>query len=456
MSNNENRPAAHAKPPRWPPTLAWVALVAIVAALFVVGLPLSYGQLANSCERVDECIFFQLPDASARAMAQLGIGLELYSWYLHALVVVGALAFSTASAVIFLLRAQSRMALFVSFTLVLAAPSTFFTVGEAAVVAHPLWQIPVRLMHAAAIWCFLVFSYTFPNGRFVPRWTRYVTWLAAPVLTVLFLLHPISELNAPSTPAERWMAVALFAFIGSSVGFQVHRYRHHATKIERQQMKWVASGFASFVAVSIAFIVVLILSPALREPGLLYGVYYLVGGTLVIFVLIVFVLSFAVAVLRYRLWDIDVIIRRTLLYTALTVTLGLGYVASVILLQWLFRPFVGQGSQVAIVVSTLLIAASFTPVRHRIQDVIDRRFFRRKYDAVKTLEAFSVTARDEVDLDVLISSLVGVVSETMQPVGISLWLASSRAEEANSRRAHPRLPKFKDGSGYSRKYSVPQ
>ena len=135
---------------------------------------------------------------------------------------------------------------------------------------------------------------------------------------------------------------------------------------------------------------------------------------------------FSIAILRYRLWDIDVLINRALVYGTLTVSLGAAYFAAVLLLQTAFRAVTDQGGSVAIVVSTLAIAALFQPMRGRIQAAIDQRFYRRRYDAARTLAAFIATARDEVDLERLSEALVAAVEETMQPAHVSLWLREKR------------------------------
>jgi hypothetical protein len=161
-----------------------------------------------------------------------------------------------------------------------------------------------------------------------------------------------------------------------------------------------------------------------RPPGSPLPWWTLVNSTGWWLTMTIVPLSLSIAVLRYRLYEIDILINRTLVYGALTALLAAVYFGGVTATQAMFRALTGQEQQpqLAIVISTLVIAALFNPLRRRIQGFIDRRFYRRKYDTANTLEAFSVKLRDETDLDALSGDLVGVVRETMQPAHVSLWL----------------------------------
>jgi len=141
-----------------------------------------------------------------------------------------------------------------------------------------------------------------------------------------------------------------------------------------------------------------------------------------------------VAVLRYRLYDIDVLINRTLVYGTLTASLALLYLSCVVSLQYVLRELTGQETRLAVVASTLVIAAMFGPLRRRVQAFVDRRFFRKKYDATKTLETFSARLRDETDLKQLDAGLSGVVRETLQPAHVSLWLKPARKIRSTGER----------------------
>ena len=207
----------------------------------------------------------------------------------------------------------------------------------------------------------------------------------------------------------------------------------HATWVERQQIKWFA--YAITVTATGA-----ILTYTIGEAS---GIPWVrgIGFVVVMIGLMGIPTSVGIAILRYRLYDIDHIINRTLVFGALTTLLVAVYVGSVVSLQGALRALSGQESQLAVVASTLLIAALFNPLRRRIQSFIDRRFYRKKYDARKTLEAFSTKLRDETDLEAVSGDLVGVVRETMQPAHVSLWLRPDprpRGAKGKSRSPSPK------------------
>ena len=261
----------------------------------------------------------------------------------------------------------------------------------------------------------------FPHGRLLsPHW-RPVAWLAAGltvVAVVFFALAPWDLLD-PGVPARNPFGIEGLRDLGVAVATPVFvigiptvllsltslvlRFRRSRGE-ERQQLKWfVYAGVLSVGAV---------LLPSAAS------------SFLQLLVLPLLPVAAGIAILRYRLYDIDIVINRTLVYGALTASLAAVYFGGVTATQVIFRALTGQQEQpqIAIVISTLVIAALFMPLRRRIQGFIDRRFYRRKYDARKTLEAFSAKLRDETDLDALNAALVGVVRETMQPAHVSLWL----------------------------------
>jgi hypothetical protein len=207
--------------------------------------------------------------------------------------------------------------------------------------------------------------------------------------------------------------VLMLVLIGVAVASLVVR-RLYATGVVRQQTKWFT--YASAVAASGAILQYIISEPL--ELVWLGEVAY----ALVLIGLVCIPIAMGVAITRYRLYDIDIIINRTLVYGSLTAMLVALYFVGIVVLQRVFVLLTSEKSTLAVVASTLLIAALFNPLRRRIQSFIDRRFYRRKYDAAKTLQGFSAQLRDETDLDALSDDLVGVVRETMQPAHVSLWL----------------------------------
>ncbi len=237
---------------------------------------------------------------------------------------------------------------------------------------------------------------------------------------------------------------SFFGLIAFAIILQIYRYRHVSTPLQRQQTKWVVFGITlAFGSFLFAFVLLDAVLPQFFPMGPLA---YTLGQIPFDFLLLAYPLSIWFAILHARLWEIDRLVNRTLVYGTLTISLALVYAGLIIGLQALFGTIFKQNNDVAIVVSTIAIYALFWPLRHRIQAVIDRRFYRRKYDAQKTLAAFSDTLRQEVDLATLSEHLVEVVQETMQPASVSLWLRPP-AHQQVSWRATPSVSSEGEVSG---------
>ena len=301
----------------------------------------------------------------------------------------------------------------------LAPPGSFPGVDAFAWLTSWVWVAGLGLI--------VFLDLLFPNGKLPSARWRWFAWFTAiallPAATLAALspgrilssiLHnPLGIEGLPN--ASKGVEAFMYALIVVGASSMLMRLRY-AGRVERQQIKWFA--YATAVAIS-----GVILKNTVY-PAVSVGWVWWVGLILTALGVASSPVAMGLAILRYRLYEIDLIINRTLVYGALTATLVAVYFGGVTATQAIFRVLTGQEQQpqIAIVVSTLVIAALFNPLRRRIQSFIDRRFYRHKYDAAKTLEAFSAKLRDETDLDALSDDLVGVVRETMQPAHVSLWL----------------------------------
>ena len=282
----------------------------------------------------------------------------------------------------------------------------------------------------------------FPDGRLPSRrWRGF-----ASLSLLLILVGAISQALAPGSVyylrdiynpygveglpnVGNLVQIVVFTLIFvSAVSLFVRRLR--ASGVERQQLKWFT--YSSTLAIS-GVILTYTISDAIGALWLGW-----VGYLVLVVGFIGIPISMGIAVLRYRLYDIDILINRTLVYGSLTAILAALYFGAIVLLQRVFVALTGEKSTLAVVASTLVIAALFNPLRSRVQGFVDSRFYRRKYDTAKTLEAFSAKLRDETDLEALRSDLVGVVRETMQPAHVSLWLRPDRSPKKSVGKREPR------------------
>jgi hypothetical protein len=282
--------------------------------------------------------------------------------------------------------------------------------------AVPWLELPVRFVWLLAMFLWLVVLFVFPDGRFVPRWTGLLGAAAIPAAGLLVDFPKLLRAYLGGSKAGFGLAVLVWSvFWAAGLYAQAHRYRHVSGPVQRQQTKWVALTLGLLLLVMLFGIFIPSLFIDSSNDWFFWALLALMP------LLLLFPASVAVAILRHHLYDIDRLLTRTLTYGLLTVVLGLVYVGAVVLLGQALNPQ-GGDSPLAVAASTLLVAALFQPARRRIQQAVDRRFNRRRYDAAKTIEAFSARLREEVDLDTLSVELLGVVDQTMQPTKASLWL----------------------------------
>src|SRR5215204_3796129 len=438
--------SAHASPPatsslrgRWLllGRMVWVAVAITVLAIILFSIPSSFEHYQSVCtaasEVCSERAVRQPTPEGVRALRDVGLSLGSYALLNVVIDKVFELVWFAVGALIFWRRSDDRMALLVSAFLVSFGTATVdTTAADALVSSQPAWWLPVQGVQIMGEVCAVLFFLLFPGGRFVPRWTR---WLAVAFIARNLSEDLFSELYSRSPALE---SVSYLVFLGMVVSLawsQVYRYRIVSTPAQRQQTTWVVFGTTLALAGSFPFGLPLDLS--LIGGDTPFVLLVLKAGFALSFLLVP--LSIGVAVLRSHLFDIDVLINRTLVYGLLTTLLVLVYFGGVTATQAIFQTLTGQEQQpqLAVVFSTLIIAALFNPLRRRIQGFIDRRFYRSKYDARKTLEAFSAKLRDETDLYALNSELLRAVRETMQPAHVSMWLRPETAQKRERATSSP-------------------
>jgi hypothetical protein len=367
-------------------------------------------------------------------------GIHIFDWWLgNALVVIDA----TVGAIVASRRPENPVGWLLCLSGVAVSISSFTSqYAIYALLARPDSTPAGEAMAWIAAWLLpimigLQVSYIllFPTGRLPSRRWGWLAWLTGAFILVgvvasafspgayLGSLGPIrNPLGIEGfTVVYKAVLYTVAPFLFGAAAFSVFMRLGRAVGEERQQIKWFAYA-AALYALSIILNVITLAIDAPRWFEWAGTAFFTAAGTTI-------PIAIGIAILRYRLYEIDTLINRTLVYGALTVMLAVVYFGGVTATQTIFRTLTGEEEQpqLAIVVSTLVIAALFNPLRRRVQAFIDRRFYRRKYDARKTLEAFSAKLRDETDLEALSSDLVGVVRETMQPAHVSLWLRTETA-----------------------------
>jgi hypothetical protein len=397
---------------------AWTAITAVSLLVWIVETPLLYRaalRLHNT-----NGMFTLRPDQWATGLHQLGLTPTDYAVLSMAGLYIMTASMFVVGLVIFLRRPHEWIALLVSYAFVNLGIGIVnaYAGGPALINEDPALATPLDIymtLTVPSFYALFLIPLLFPDGRFVPRWT----WVLIPGVVLDFI--PVSVPGWISTPVQ----IVVFATVLLA---PIYRYRRVSDPVQREQTKWVLSGLLLALGAFFALGLLQALIPSLTSTLARRVALALIGGNLVFLALSFLPIAFGIAILRYRLWEIDVLINRALVYGTLTVSLLALYIGGVIALQALFRAVTDQNSDLTVAVVTLAIAALFNPWRHRIQRFIDRRFYRHKYDASRTLAAFTSRLRDEVNVDQLKDSLLSVAHETMQPSSVALWLREAEGQ----------------------------
>jgi hypothetical protein len=400
--------------------MAWVVVAITALAIVVFSVPSSFEHYSSVCTAASEVCSERAVDQptpeGVRALHDAGLSVRTYALLNVIVDKIFQLVWFVVGALIFWRRSDDRMALLVSMFLVSFGPVTVdSTDAEALISSQPAWWLPVRGVDVVGNVCVVLSFLLFPSGRFAPPWMR---WLAVAFCTFQISRNLFPQFYTRSPSLEMVSLLVFLGIVVSLVWSQIYSYRRVSSPAQRRQTKWVVFGTALGVAGTFPFQLPADLSLVGGDTPL--ALLLLRTGFSLSFLLVP--LSISVAVLRSHLFDIDVLINRTLVYGSLTAMLIGLYFGGIVMLQRLFVALTGEKSTLAVVASTLAIAALFNPLRRRTQAFIDRRFYRRKYDARKTLEAFSAQLRNETDLAALSNDFIGVVRETMQPEHVTLWL----------------------------------
>lgn len=410
--------------------IAWLVFALALLVILIANIPtfFQYASVVCSLSDVGNCPAEQFTPAYVQVLKQLHLAVALAQGGLATLCVTVCVLYYLLGLWIFWRRSQSRMALFVSLLFVVFGSTGLLSFNLPAQTPS-LFLLLTQYIGLGLMWpAMLVFFFIFPTGHFTPRWT----WAVFVPFFVVTMLTSFPA-TAPLVPG-----VVLFLATLLPIVVQIYRYVRVYNAVQQQQLKWFAFGL------SIAFLLVLIqgiLQARLADSPEVVFWYQLFNGPFWLVLWLLLLPSIGIPILRYRLWDIDTIINRALLYSSLSILLVALYVGLILASQALVHSISGSSSQppLVVVVSTLLIAALFQPLRHRLQSMIDRRFYRRKYDAAKVMATFGRALHNEVDLVRLRERLIVVVYETMQPSHVSLWLCPPTRTKASPLSPDDRL-----------------
>jgi hypothetical protein len=369
--------------------LAWIGLTLFTVGIFIASFPARAAQLqsldigARSPADIMRAVDL---DSVRNALEELNLTTEFYTTYNLTVELIYAVVFFAVALVIFKRRSDEPMALYMSLTLILfgtASIPTFGALGE----ANPTWELPLNLL---TIWGWIlvfILLYIFPDGRFVPGWTRYLVALFT-VWHLAFTFFPEAPFSPWQWPA--WVPIMIWVPIFlMAVACQIYRHYRLSTHMQREQTKWVLYGMAVAVVGGALVSLPNIYHRSMNLPGHPAGIYEIARLPLQYLFILAFPISIGIAIIRRNLYGIDFIINRTLVYIPLTGILTGLYSAVIALLQRIFMAVTGERSDAAVVMTTLILASTFTPIKNALQGAVDRRF-KEVPDSTKALRAFQL------------------------------------------------------------------
>ena len=401
---------------------AWLVAGALAVGLFVAGIPAEYRQLQLGCPTSACASIGGVASVELSLLVNLGISPEFFAAYGVALDVVFASVYIVVAALIFWRKSSDRQALFVSLALLLFGTATQPYALHALVAAYPSWGLPVDSLHFLGSASFSLFLYLFPDGRFVPRWTRWVAlvWIAWLFPRYWFPDWPPSG----SGTGLAWLNLVVWlSALGAAVYSQVYRFRKISNRVQRQQSKWVvfgiAMGLAAFLTVNI---VVSAIAPVPTSAGELTTL--MVGAALMNSALLLIPLSIGIAILRHQLFDIDVLINRTLVYGALIVIVTGLYMILVGMVGVLFQ---SMDNSFLVILATGLIAVLFQPLRDRLQRGVNRLMYGERDDPYAVLSRLSQRLEATLAPEAVLPTIVETVKESLNLPYVAIALKQGEA-----------------------------
>ena len=389
----------------------WVVAGVLTVGLFVAGVPAELALLRVACP-TPVCTTGQLPVDGLRSLTDLGLSASFYAWFTTFMDVVFGVCYGGIAALIFARRPDDRLAVFASLALLLFGTATFGFTLPALAASHPTLAAPVSWLHFLGAACFGLFLYVFPDGRFVPRW---IGWVAA-----VWIGWQLAEHIVPSwtTNPGTWQLVAesviWLGALGTVVYAQVHRYRHAPTLRQRQQIRWVVFGitvaFAAFLGLDFA-LTAIGASPDPTTPAQVLA--YLVGYTTASYLVMLLVpVTLGVALIRHHLFEVDVVLSRTLIYGSLTACVVGLYVLVIAGAGFVLQPS-GGGLAVPLL-ATGLVALVLTPLHGRLQRGVNRLVYGDRAEPYTLVARLGQRLEDTMTPDAVLQTVVRTVSEALK------------------------------------------